>query len=498
MPKCLSARLLRVIFVGMALSFCSAHASADAPTAKKSKEDVAIGKECLDCHVDESPGIVGEWRKSRHSAKGVDCFDCHRAKEGDKGAYKHREHNGKPMFISTMVTPKRCATCHEKEVAQQQRSHHAKAGQILASLDGILGEVIGGPQAVTAGCRQCHGAKVELDQTGRPTLLTWPNTGIGRMNPDDSLGSCAACHGRHRFSSAQARTPDTCGKCHMGPDHPQIEIYDESKHGILYRANIADMNLNAKKWVVGVDYSAAPTCATCHMSATREQAVTHDVGERISWTLRPAISTKLNMVRLANGDEFDQPEGAPLPNVGDEIKSSKVSEIISWEQRRKNMKDVCRACHAPRTIDGHYKQFDDVVGLYNEKFAQPIGAIMNELQEKGYLTAAPFDAKIKWTWYEIWHHEGRRARHGASMSGPDYTWWHGIYEVAQHTYFEWIPELKEVVRKKDGNEDFADAMLEKYFKPIDGHAWYFTGISKDTLDKVRKGYEERYGKGTLK
>jgi hypothetical protein len=22
------------------------------------------------------------------------------------------------------------------------------------------------------------------------------------------------------------------------------------------------------------------------------------------------------------------------------------------------------------------------------------------------------------------------------MSGPDYTWWHGIYEVAQHTYFK--------------------------------------------------------------
>lgn len=38
------------------------------------------------------------------------------------------------------------------------------------------------------------------------------------------------------------------------------------------------------------------------------------------------------------------------------------------------------------------------------------------------------------------------------MMGPDYTWWHGIYEVAQHTYFKWIPELREVVHKKDGNE----------------------------------------------
>jgi hypothetical protein len=52
--------------------------------------------------------------------------------------------------------------------------------------------------------------------------------------------------------------------------------------------------------------------------------------------------------------------------------------------------------------------------------------------------------------------------------------------------------------KKDGNEKFADAMLDKYFKPIDGHAWYFEGMSKDMLDKVRKGFEERYGKGALK
>ena len=37
-------------------------------------------------------------------------------------------------------------------------SHHAKAGKILASLDNLLGEVVGGPAAVNAGCRQCHGA----------------------------------------------------------------------------------------------------------------------------------------------------------------------------------------------------------------------------------------------------------------------------------------------------------------------------------------------------
>ncbi|MEI7613596.1 MAG: multiheme c-type cytochrome [Betaproteobacteria bacterium] len=475
--------------------------TANAATAKteKSKEDSQIEQVCVTCHTKESPGLATEWKKSAHAKEKVGCYDCHKGKEGEKGVVRHeKDKAGKPLFVTTIVTPKTCSNCHEKEVAQQQRSHHAKAGEILASLDNIMGEVIGGPQAVNAGCKQCHGGKVELDESGDPTYETWPNTGIGRINLDGSRGSCSACHARHSFSKAQARTPETCSKCHLGPDHPQMEIYNESKHGILYRAKIDEMNLKSKKWVPGVDYTAAPTCATCHMGATRTQGATHDVGERISWTLRPAISTKLNMVRLASGDEFDQPEGKPLPKIGDELKGSKVTEILTWEERRKKMTNVCFSCHGSNVINGHYKQFDDVVELYNDKFAKPIAAMMKELQDKGYITAAPFDEKIEWTWWELWHHEGRRARHGASMNGPDYTWWHGIYEVAQNTYFKWIPEMREVVKKKDGNEKFADELLVKYFKPIPGHDWYFNGISADAVEKVRKGVEERYGKGALK
>ncbi len=91
---------------------------------------------------------------------------------------------------------------------------------------------------------------------------------------------------------AQARNPENCGKCHMGPDHPQIEIYNESKHGIAFRANRDKMNMSNDKWIAGQDYNAAPTCATCHMSATAKQPVTHDVGLRISWNNRPPKSIR--------------------------------------------------------------------------------------------------------------------------------------------------------------------------------------------------------------
>lgn len=476
----------------LALSAWLAAPAAQA-AVQKTPEDLVTGHKCVQCHANETPGLVAEWKKSGHFGKEVDCYTCHKAQPGDKDAYTHHK-----ATIRTVVTPRTCATCHEKEVAQQQRSHHAKAGEILASLDNLLGEVLGGPQAVNAGCRQCHGSEVKLDAKGMPTADTWPNTGIGRINPDGSKGSCSACHARHRFASMQARQPDTCGKCHLGPDHPQKEIYEESKHGILYKAFQNEMHMDLKKWVVGQDYSAAPTCATCHMGATPTQSATHDVGERISWTLRPAISSKINLVRLENGDQFDLPASQPLPHVGQEMKGSKVKSILTWEQRREKMKDVCINCHTDRQVDNHYQQFDDVVHLYNEKFAKPIAAVMGELVKGGYLTKAPFDEKIEWTWWEIWHHQGRRARHGAAMSGPDYAWWHGMYEVAKDTYMEWIPELREVVKKKDGNEKFADALLEKYFKPIPGHDWLFNGLNPESLEKMRKGIEERYGKGALK
>ena len=39
------------------------------------------------------------------------------------------------------------------------------------------------------------------------------------------------------------------------------------------------------------------------------------------------------------------------------------------------------------------------------------------------------DEKLEVDMYELWHHEGRRARFGAAMMAPDYAWWHGFYEL---------------------------------------------------------------------
>jgi hydroxylamine dehydrogenase len=441
---------------------------------------------CVDCHTQANKGIVDQWMDSTHARKGVGCVECHQANEKDADAFSHYG-----QTIATVITPRDCGRCHTPESNEFQKSHHARAGEILASLDNFLAETVEGSRAmfdphtptpgkplgqvngmasVQVGCQQCHGSKVALkstkggmitvdelkpDENGRPTNLeavaaiekdangrpkfhegTWPNTGIGRINIDGSRGSCSACHSRHDFSPRRARQPENCGKCHLGPDHPQKEIYEESKHGVAYRDLKDRMNLDSPKWVLGKDYSQAPTCATCHMSGNTRNGgkVTHDPGERISWTNRPPISQVLDT----------DLEGRIVTETDPAKRLTLVAEPA--EKKRQRMKDVCLHCHTPDYVNAFYKQYDDFVILFNEKFGKPGLLIMAELRKQNLLTKKEFDEEIEWTWYLVWHHEGRRARHGASMMAPDYAHWHGMFEVAERFYQKFIPQAREIAK----------------------------------------------------
>ena len=443
-------------------------------------------KECVQCHKKNNPGIVQQWGSSKHYGANVGCYECHAADPKDPDAYIHDEKKVK-KHISIIVSPKDCANCHAKAAKEMTESHHAKGGRIIGSLDNLLAEVIEGNNslktpafpdgispAAVSGCWQCHGSQVKVIGDGKLDPATWPNTGIGRINPDGSEGACSACHSRHKFSVAQARNPENCGKCHMGPDHPQLEIYEESKHGIAFHANKDEMNLDSSKWIVGEDYTAAPTCATCHMSATKKQDVTHDVGNRISWNNRPPVSIR--------------------PEVSDQ-KYGLKSASIKWEERRDNMKDVCQACHSENWVENFYTQYDALVNLYNEKYAKPGLKLMDAA--KPLLKPSKFSNKIDWTWFELWHHEGRRARHAASMMGPDYTHWHGTYDLAKHWYSKFVPELEDLIAKgmKEGGEKKKAAEnLQKALDDMlnsDDHKWYLDKLT-DAQKKMRKAAVERF------
>jgi hydroxylamine dehydrogenase len=246
-----------------------------------------------------------------------------------------------------------------------------------------------------------------------------------------------------------------------------------------------DMHLDSDKWIVGEDYTAAPTCTTCHMSATRNQQVTHDVGMRIKWNNRPPVTV------LAN--EADKQMGLPGANV-------------SGDQREANMKDVCAACHNVNFVDNFYKQYEAELALYNDKFAKPgaklygqATAVLKAVEGSSY---AQYAQKIDWTWFEIWHHQGRRARHGASMMAPDYTQWHGNYEVAKDFYTDYVPQLKEIIAQGKASSkpeaQNAAGTLEATLKEVlssPDHQW-FTGnenpaVKAERLRRVNE-FEQRY------
>lgn len=482
---------------------------------------------CVKCHKSEyeggpgaDPGIVMHWEASVHAEQGIGCADCHNvpaAGEGedienpryvvktswdkttglkstelamDGGNPVDRpdiwEHEGAEIVVN--VSPRTCARCHEKEVEQFSHSRHSSASQFIGSIDNFLGRYAEGPAAAINGCQQCHGSAVRVASAaeGKKAPIyapdTWPNTGMGRINADGSWGSCTACHSRHEFSPEVARRPDNCGKCHMGPDHPQVEIFYESKHGIAYRKNEDEMKMDLPggEWVVGKDYAQAPTCATCHMGPVAPHGnyqgleLTHDVGSRISWTLRPKISIQPAGVTDAGGNVIlKDPEG-----------------------RRGDMKQVCLTCHSDSWVTNFYVQYDQAVNLYNEKYGKPSVAIYEFLKAEGILDKIPMNEEMDYVFFEIWHHEGRRARHGASMMGPDYVQWHGFYELSRNFYTHFLP-LAEELGEEAGKGHKVKQFIEKTLRGEDGTNWeryhrWTEGLSAEERSAMLEWEQETY------
>ncbi len=66
------------------------------------------------------------------------------------------------------------------------------------------------------------------------------------------------------------------------------------------------------------------------------------------------------------------------------------------------------------------------------------------------------------------------------MMGPDYTWWHGAYEVAKHFYFELIPQAREY--DNPGVNAYIDSLLTN--DPM--HRWLKTATA-DLKRDIRSG-----------
>jgi hypothetical protein len=234
--------------------------------------------------------------------------------------------------------------------------------------------VLEGESASRSGCDSCHS--------------------VGKPNADGSFGTCTNCHTRHAASVAVAREPTTCGQCHMGPDHSQIEIYDESKHGVIFRAQREHMDLAANPKTLDTAAMPVPTCSTCHMSGLEGMKMTHDTTERLAYFLFAPVSTK-----RPNGD-----------------------------RGRVEMQEVCRKCHASQQVERYFADADAVLESTNAK-VKGASDVVAALRAEGRLTDEPLDEPIEFDEFDLWHYFGRTAKHGAYMGGADFVQWHGNYEL---------------------------------------------------------------------
>jgi hypothetical protein len=363
-------------------------------TAESSAAMVRASGKCAECHIQQHYAIVHEYELSAHAAKGINCLECHQpAPNQDKA-----DHHG--FVISKTVTAANCRSCHEKEYDQFLRSRHA-----APSWAAVHGEKSLSPEQVEfsekfhpGACKRPANALVEREGAAAVTSGCAKCHGVGKPNADGSIGTCTACHTRHTSSVEIARLPTTCGQCHMGPDHSQLEIYNESKHGLMFEAQRRHLKLGVSAAKLTSRDMFVPTCATCHMSGLNGQKVSHDTSERLSYLLAAEISTKRPGYALAQA----------------------------------NMKETCAQCHTRPVVDRVFNEGEKAVESTNEK-VKAAKDIYQRLRDEGVITGPLFSHPIDFLYFDLWHYYGRTAKHGAFMGGQDFAQWHGNYPLLQHS-----------------------------------------------------------------
>lgn len=451
--------------------------------------------ECLDCHSSIHPGIVKDWQQSRHaqitpktamaveglarkvSAKNVSeelqntavgCAECHLLRP--KAHADTFDHNGYDIHI--VVSPQDCSTCHPEEAEQYTKNimSHAYdnlAGNRLYQLHQrtVIREMKTQANRISFSpasedtkaetCYYCHGTKLKVtgseirdtEDVGElefPVIEGWPNQGVGRVNLDGSLGSCSACHTRHRFAIEMARKPYTCRECHVGPDVPAYKVYASSKHGNIFSTMHKSWNFEAVPWTIGKDFTA-PTCASCHISLlidTDEEVVsqrTHQMNNRLPWRIFGLIYAHPHP---QNPDTtiIRNKDGQPLPT---DFNGGLASEYLitkeEMDTRRKRMQATCLNCHATSWVQGHWRRFENTIQTTN---ADTLAGtrIMNEIWRYKFAAGLdrggfgnPFDEAIEKKWTDIWLLYANTIRFASAMGGGgDYAVYAGgRYQLSQ-------------------------------------------------------------------
>ncbi len=341
----------------------------------------ALAADCLSCHRQKTPAAVRQWEASAHARAGIGCAACHGTDHGriEKGEAR--------------VDLKVCGGCHKKALADHRASRH---GMGLHSGWGCTRNL---PNRDRQECRFCHeqGSEVPKSEVQCARFLKQSSemAEIGCNYCHMVESSCAACHTSHTTDLKIVRDPNICAKCHMGPDHPQWEMWQTSLHGTLFAT---------------AGRETGPDCQTCHMPKG-----SHNVSVGIT---------------MSSG-------GDPYP--ADKRKT-----------RRDEMLQICAKCHAPEFARKELAR-GDAVRDQSHALVKEAELIIGDLADRGQLDPMPDrrpphplrgnqlvldnqllyedTSHIERLLFKMKKYDYARTIKGAYHQNPSYTHWYGNAEL---------------------------------------------------------------------
>ncbi len=291
------------------------------------------GQECVLCHTVQTPGIVKDWKRSRHSQPGKtssmekeEVVTCNRCHGSDHTKLKMPDINV-------------CGECHMDKVVQHKSGGKGSHGNAFHLEILENGEIIDKPAGETHGCAACHGI-IE--------------------------NRCDGCHSRHLFRPSEARRSENCGICHMGPEHSEYNAWSSSYHGKIYSAQSDewDWNRSLKDWGKRekegqLPAPRTPTCAFCHMPRG-----THNVQKALT---------------------VDSDSGMSLVDRGAEQYAAKRT---AWVR-------TCQTCHSPRFARDQLETMDNQIKISFTKVREAFKIVL-DLKKEGLLDPMPEGLAPDW------------------------------------------------------------------------------------------------------
>ena len=369
---------------------------------------------CVECHTKATPGIVTDWKISKHGAMGLDCSVCH-GKAHTSAADVAKAERPKPET---------CGACHPERVKQYKSGKHAFAWAAMKAMPTLHWQ----PMVLTEGmkgCGGCHKIGVKTDSDIQA---------IKKDSPGFGTASCDACHTRHTFSVQEARQPQACETCHMGFDHPQWEMYSASKHGVRYLL---------KQNKILPDTASAPTCQTCHMPQGNHEvrtawgflAVRLPMPEDKQWEAdRATILQALNIL-----GEDRNTTSRLLVAQGAQMARMNQQE---WQKERDKMLAVCSQCHSSVFAKGELEKGDRIIREADHLMAEAIRLVAALYKDgtlakpESYEFAFPdllafHDAPtpIEQRLFVMFFEHRMRTFQGTFHANPDYALWYGWSEL---------------------------------------------------------------------